>query len=80
MRLSIVKDGWSLIVGLLVAPVLLAVGCFALGWNSAAIGLLIAGVVLSAFMVYFFRNPERVAPADPARWWPARTGWSAPWK
>ena len=65
MRIPIVRDGWSLIVGLLVVPVLLAAACFAAGWNSTAIGLLITGVVLSAFMVYFFRNPERVPPADP---------------
>ena len=64
-RMRIVKDGWSLIVGLLVVPVLLGVACFAAGWNGTAIGLVIAGVVLSAFMVYFFRNPERVAPANP---------------
>jgi phosphatidylserine decarboxylase len=63
--IPIVKDGWSLIVGLLVVPVLLAAACFAAGWNSTAIGLVIAGVVLSAFMVYFFRNPGRVAPVDP---------------
>lgn len=66
MRIPIVKDGWSLIVGLLVVPALLAAACLAAGWNNVAVSLLIAGVVLSAFMVYFFRNPERVAPADPA--------------
>ena len=66
MRLSIVKDGWPLIVGCLVVPALLAAGCYALGWHGAAVGLPIAGVVLSAFMVYFFRDPERVAPADPS--------------
>jgi len=65
MRMPIVKDGWSLIIGLLVVPALLAVACFAVEWHGAAIGLLVVGVVLSAFMVYFFRNPERVAPADP---------------
>ena len=65
-RMSIVKDGWSLIVGLLIGPVLLAAVCFVAGWSGAAAGLLIAGVLLSAFMVYFFRNPERVAPADPS--------------
>jgi phosphatidylserine decarboxylase len=63
--MPIVKDGWSLIVGLLVGPLLVAAACAAVGWNNAAIGFLIAGVVLSAFMVYFFRNPERTAPADP---------------
>ena len=65
VMMPIVKDGWSLIVGLLVVPVLLAVACFAAGWSNVAIALLAAGVVLSAFMVYFFRNPERVGPADP---------------
>ena len=65
VRLSIVKEGWPLIAGCLVAPALPAAGCYALGWHGAAIGLPIVGVVLSAFMVYFFRDPERVAPADP---------------
>lgn len=66
LRVPIVKDGWSLIVGLLVIPTLLAAVCLATGWNGMAISLLIAGVVLSVFMVYFFRNPERVTPADPS--------------
>jgi phosphatidylserine decarboxylase len=65
VQISIVKDGWPLIVGCAVVPALLAVSCYALGWQGAAIGLMVAGVVLSALMAYFFRDPERVVPADP---------------
>jgi phosphatidylserine decarboxylase len=65
VRQFIVKDGWPLIVGCLAVPALLAGGCTALGWHGVAVGLLMTGVALSALMTYFFRDPERVAPADP---------------
>ncbi len=64
--MSIVKDGWPLIAGCLVVPLLVAAGCFLLGWQGGAAGFSAAGVVLCAFMVYFFRNPERTPPADPS--------------
>ena len=66
MRISIVKDGWPLIVGLLVVPVLLGMAFLMAGWSGTGISWIIVGVILSAFMVYFFRNPARVAPDDPS--------------
>ena len=41
---------------------LFGVAAFALGWTVAGVFLL----TLAAFMFYFFRDPERVAPVDPA--------------
>ena len=63
--MKIVKDGWSVIAGCLVVPLLVAAGCHALGWPRAAMAFCVLGGVLCAFMVFFFRNPGRVAPADP---------------
>ncbi len=65
MRIPIVKDGWPLIAG----PVLLG----ALAWvvcdvfTLAACGgkIFAVGLIVSAFMLYFFRDPERRAPSDP---------------
>lgn len=63
--MKIVKDGWPLIIGCLAVPLFLAAGCFALDWRDASIGLVVAGAIMGSFMVYFFRNPDRTAPADP---------------
>ncbi|HMO50957.1 MAG TPA: phosphatidylserine decarboxylase [Kiritimatiellia bacterium] len=62
--MKIARGGWSHIaVGLLVG----VVGGFSLyhQFMLAGVLLLIAGVLLTAFMVYFFRDPERVSPSDP---------------
>ena len=62
--MKIARGGWSHIsVGLGV----LAIGLFALyqALMVAGIVLTVLGVLLTAFMVYFFRDPERVSPADP---------------
>jgi phosphatidylserine decarboxylase len=64
-RVSIVKDGWPLIIGCLAVPMLLAAGCLAFGRQDAALTLFAAGLVLGGFMFYFFRDPDRVPPADP---------------
>jgi phosphatidylserine decarboxylase len=58
-----VRDGYKFAA----PPLLLGIValCFGLWWNVAAW----AGVVLlllGAFVVYFFRDPERVIPGDPA--------------
>jgi len=58
--MRIVKDGWPLIIGLLVAGVAPgAAAQFFFGCPTTAVALYSAGVLLSAFMIYFFRDPER---------------------
>ena len=53
-----VKEGYKFAV----APLGLGVLALALRWNWAG-GIL---VFLAAFILYFFRDPERIVPADPA--------------
>ncbi len=53
-----VKEGYKFAV----APLGLGVLALALRWNWAG-GIL---VFLAAFVLYFFRDPERIVPADPA--------------
>ncbi len=53
-----VKDGYKLAS----APLVLGVLALLLRWDWAA-GILL---FLAAFVLYFFRDPDRVAPADPA--------------
>ncbi len=62
--MRIVKDGWGLIIGSLIIGLVLAFICRLAGWNHAAIVMAVLGVCMSAFMVYFFRDPERVPPAE----------------
>lgn len=53
-----VKDGFSLLIPL----VLIAALFFFLSWRIPAIVV----TALALFVVYFFRDPERAIPADPA--------------
>ncbi|MFA6030319.1 MAG: phosphatidylserine decarboxylase [Elusimicrobiota bacterium] len=43
-----------------------AVG-YLLPWKNAGIAVTVLGVLLSAFCTFFFRDPERPLPQDPAR-------------
>jgi phosphatidylserine decarboxylase len=61
--LKIARGGWSHIaVGVAIA----GLGIFALraGLSIAGWLLLVVGVLMIAFMVYFFRDPERVSPEE----------------
>ena len=49
-------------VGIAVA---LAAGALGARWEHAAAAGAVVGLVLVGFFAYFFRDPERVAPADP---------------
>lgn len=63
--MRIVKDGWSLIIGVPVAGIALA---FLFRWmncGGVAVFFLVLGLIGGVFMLYFFRNPERTAPVDP---------------
>ena len=63
--MRIVKDGWPLIVGIPVAGIAVAVLCRWMGCPATAVTFLILGLVGGAFMLYFFRDPDRNVPADP---------------
>ncbi len=52
-----VRDGYRFAL----PPLLLGVTALFLGWRTASIFLLALGL----FVVYFFRDPERVPPSDP---------------
>jgi phosphatidylserine decarboxylase len=52
-----VRDGYKFAL----PPLLLGVTALFLGWRTAAIFLLALGL----FVVYFFRDPERVPPTEP---------------
>lgn len=66
MGMRVVKDGWPLIVGSLVLGLGAGVVCQAVGWGGAARAFYALGVIGCLFMLYFFRDPERRAPADAA--------------
>ncbi len=51
------KDGYKFAA----PPLVLGAVAAALGWRKAATALLLAG----SFVVYFFRDPDRVVPGDP---------------
>ena len=53
-----VRDGYKFAA----PPVALGILAIALGWYAAGVAL----VLLAALVVYFFRDPERVPPSDPA--------------
>lgn len=52
-----VKDGYRFVV----PPLVVAVVAGAAGWRAACVLLLL----LTAFIAYFFRDPERIPPDDP---------------
>ena len=64
MGLKIVKDGYSHVFGSLILCGLIGLGLHLAGLKTLAIAFFILGVVLAAFMLYFFRDPERVGPSD----------------
>ena len=62
--MRIVKCGWPLIIGLLLAGVAVGLvgrglGCAVTEWTGYTIG-----VLLCAFMMYFFRDPDRQSAGD----------------
>lgn len=64
VQVRIVKDGWPLIVGVPAAGLVLGLACRAAGWCTAAMPFYALGAVGGAFMLYFFRDPERHAPVE----------------
>jgi phosphatidylserine decarboxylase len=62
--MRIVKDGWPLIIGLPAAGLALGAAAQYVGCPTTALTFYGAGAVLGAFMVYFFRDPERTPQGD----------------
>ncbi len=62
--MRIVRDGYSLLIGTAALFGGLAIGAALLNWIVVACILAGIGVVGLAFFLYFFRDPERTAPAD----------------
>ncbi len=57
LQVPICRAGWPFIAGFLIVSVLLGLLWLPLLW---------VGLVLTLWCVYFFRDPRRVAPVDPA--------------
>lgn len=64
MRIPIVKDGWGLITGVPLFMGIVAVILDATDHRPWAIAAVSIGLIGGLFMVYFFRDPERLPPAD----------------
>ncbi len=64
--MRIARDGWPFIFGVPGVLGVLALGAAAAGWNCAARVLAVLAVVGGGFMVFFFRDPDRTPPSDPA--------------
>jgi phosphatidylserine decarboxylase len=73
--MRIAKDGWPLIIGLPALGVALGWGLRGLQWPAAGMVVAWIGVLGGAFMVYFFRDPERFPPDDPACFVAGADGW-----
>ena len=54
--IPVAAEGWPFILPLAIATVLL----FALGWQGAGV----AALVLALFVLFFFRDPERIVPRE----------------
>jgi phosphatidylserine decarboxylase len=57
------KEGWPFVIP---ALIVLVIGAIALrsGWRGG-LPVFLLGIVATAFLVFFFRDPERKAPDDP---------------
>ena len=64
MAFKIVKDGYSHVLGSIFIGGLVGVGLQQAGFKTAGIVFFALGVVSAAFMLYFFRDPERLPPTD----------------
>ncbi len=62
--MRIVKDGYGLIIGSASLFGVLGVGTALLGYSGWATAFFIVAVAATAFFLYFFRDPDRTAPAD----------------
>ncbi len=60
----IVRDGWTFIIAGFLLTIFILIG--ALKWNSLGLNVVSASfAILTIFIVFFFRDPDRVSPTDP---------------
>lgn len=65
MYIAVVKEVLPFFFGSLAAFGLLGWIFRRFQWKRTACGCFVLGIVLAGYMLYFFRDPERVPPADP---------------
>jgi phosphatidylserine decarboxylase len=65
MKLRFAKEGWPFVLGSMGLFALLGAGTAAVGAVSAAWGCLLAGLLVTLGMLFFFRDPERAILAGP---------------
>jgi phosphatidylserine decarboxylase len=66
MNIPIVKEVWPFLIGSLVVFGGLALGFRLRKWRRTALVSALLALVAAGYMLYFFRDPERQPPADPA--------------
>ena len=66
MGFSVAKEGMPVISGMLILSLLVLAAAFITGWNFLH-WLWIAGVVLTLFSFWFFRDPDRNIPDDTSK-------------
>ncbi len=62
MRIPIVKNGWPWVIGPVLAAAFTGWLCQWAGHSVTAYSLYVLGFILSAFMLFFHRDPLRVSP------------------
>ncbi|MFH0880874.1 MAG: phosphatidylserine decarboxylase [Lentisphaerota bacterium] len=63
MKLNLVKDGLSPILGGLILFCMAGWFCRFMGWDKPAYAVCAVGTIYVLFMLYFFRDPDRVSTA-----------------
>lgn len=73
--MKIARGGWAHLAVVSLVPGALAAGAIYLGWIPVAIALGVLAVVLIAFMLYFFRDPDRPLIEDSSAVLSGADGW-----
>jgi len=62
----VVNEVWPFFIGALVVFTALGILMRLLKFKKTALGCYLLALIGAGFMLFFFRNPERIAPADPS--------------
>ena len=66
MLFPVVNEVWPFFFGTLFLFLLLGLFARLLHWKKTAISCYLLAVLGAGFMLFFFRNPDRIPPADPS--------------